>query len=521
MALSESSFSPSRLNLLVVETDGVALGMCREHLSPERYELSAAQTGKAAREICVGTKIAIAVITDELPDMDGFRLLRYLKEIDPDIEAILLTTRRYMRESEDTLHFGWSGCIERPIDRDRLLESINKLLELRKLREENIILRTLLPIYELGDKFIRATSESEVFQELLSAIQKEIGIRRATIMMLDEQTERLRIVASIGIPEETIRRASVEPGERVSGWVFEQGKPVILNKRTQGYSLFAGILENEDIEASLSFPMTMGERVVGVINISQTKQGVEYSSAELELVSVLSRLAVIALQNVLHIRHREEVSRIRALFEQYVAPEVAGMLIDGRDDLLKVGRIEKLTVLFADIRNFTLLVQLLPLTKLRRFLNAFFGLFTEVVYENHGTLDKFMGDAALVIFGAPVAIECPSRAAVDTAVRILEGFKEIQARWHKDYDCFSEIGLGIGISRGEMFIGNVGSRGRLDYTVIGTDVNIAQRLASDTRTNKILITEPVYRDLGDFLTVSGVEERTLRGLAGTMKVYTV
>jgi adenylate cyclase len=239
------------------------------------------------------------------------------------------------------------------------------------------------------------------------------------------------------------------------------------------------------------------------------------------MVSVICRQAVMALENLRIMEEKVEKIRLLTLFQQYVAPEVAEILISHGQNLLEVGEIKDITVLFADIRNFTPLVQSIPLEILRSFLNDFFGLLSEVVYKFKGTLDKFMGDAVLAFFGAPVPLVEPEKAAVDSALLMHKMFKELKEAWTVGAADLSRIGLGIGISSGPVFLGNVGSKRRLDYTVIGTDVNIAQRLASWAALDEILITENVKRGLGDTFAVTQGSSRMLKGLEKEIPVFSV
>jgi adenylate cyclase len=209
------------------------------------------------------------------------------------------------------------------------------------------------------------------------------------------------------------------------------------------------------------------------------------------------------------------------MLEQYVSQEVSNMLIESKQDLLDVGGVEPLTVLFADIRNFTLLVQHLEPAQLRVFLNSFFDMFGNIVFSHQGMLDKFMGDAALVIFGAPVKIENPNVSAVSAAYSIMVEFEKLRISWQEKDSVFAQVGLGIGISRGPMFLGNVGSSQRLDYTVIGPDVNIAQRLASQTGHGQILITDRVQATLSDSFPVKMQGSMLLRGMESEVIVYSL
>ncbi|MCW5199931.1 adenylate/guanylate cyclase domain-containing protein, partial [Desulfobulbus sp. F1] len=185
------------------------------------------------------------------------------------------------------------------------------------------------------------------------------------------------------------------------------------------------------------------------------------------------------------------------------------------------------TVLFADIRNFTGMVQHLPLPVLRDFLNEFFQVFTETIFEYRGTVDKFMGDAVLAVFGALIELDNASWTAVETALAIRDRFAVLKTEWEKRDAFFSSIDLGFAVTRGEMFMGNVGSARRLDYTVIGTEVNIAQRLASVATSSRIYITEEVRDDLAGQpknnwkVLLEDVGEMTLKGVHYTVPTFSV
>jgi adenylate cyclase len=260
---------------------------------------------------------------------------------------------------------------------------------------------------------------------------------------------------------------------------------------------------------------------IGVINLSHRHERRRFSRSDLELVSILAQLTVTAIENLRLTEQKQENARIRTLFEQYVSPEVARMLLDQGDAMMELGTIQTLTVLFADIRNYTLLVQNLSLPDLREFLDAFFEMFTRVVYDHKGTLDKFMGDGALVIFGAPCEHENPAEAAVNTGKETVHRFRSLRQRYAQRNELFLDIGLGIGISSGEMFIGNLGSRERFDYTVVGPDVNIAQRLASGTDGDKVLCTDFVLKSCRRISSRLPAETMHLKGFAEPIIVHEV
>src|SRR4030042_5529352 len=172
------------------------------------------------------------------------------------------------------------------------------------------------------------------------------------------------------------------------------------------------------------------------------------------MLSVICGQAVMALENLRIIEEKAEKIRMRTILEQYVSPEVANILISHDRNPLDLGEIRDITVLFADIRNFTPLVQSLPLETLRSFLNDFFNLFTEIIFKFGGTLDKFMGDALLALFGAPISLKEPENSAVGSALMMHKAFTELRETWAEENNEIMEIGLGVGISSGNIFLGN-------------------------------------------------------------------
>jgi len=381
-------------------------------------------------------------------------------------------------------------------------------------------LRVLLPVYQFGSSLLKAESEEDICNLVGEALQKQVGATAFSVMLLDAAS-CLRIVSSRGISKQVIDQARVKPGERISGRVFDNKTPLIIDRSDQSPEDIQSLLTRKELSSSISFPLVSRNKSIGVINISQQDGGRPYHSSDIELVSILAQLTVTALENIRLTRQKQESAKIRTLFEQYVSPDVAKILLDQGQQTLEIGTILKLTVMFVDIRNYTYLVQHLKLPALREFLNDFFNMFTRVVYKNQGTLDKFMGDGALVIFGAPVDHLQASEAALLTGKEAIKAFRSMRKRYAVRDKIFAEIGLGIGISCGEMFLGNLGSKERFDYTVIGPDVNIAQRLASSGEGDRLLCTDGVLKDRKERVKRVGSKAMKLKGFVQPIMVHEI
>ena len=507
--------------ILVIDDEKIIADLICLILSDFSFEVFCAYSGEHAVEMAMTSKFDLVVVDAMLPGMNGIDTFDALRQTQPDIIGLLITGHADVDLLVDAMSHGFSGGLKKPFDPSDIVNAVKEAFAIAALRDENTRLKTLLPMYKLGEKFISATSLDQVYELLLDSIEVQIKVPTISLMVFDEEQACMHVVASRGMDKNIAEKVAIKPGERIAGWVYDHGEALILNKYSQFDTPVANFLTRSNISASISFPLVGREKVLGVINISQTSKDYEYTPSDLEMLSVICGQAIMAIENVTYMEEREENIRTRVLFEQYVAPEIAEILLNSGENPMEIGGVHELSLLFADIRNFTLAVQHLSHRDIHLFLTEFFDLFSEVVFSRKGTLDKFMGDAALVAYGAPIKLEKASDAAIYTAVELSKGFEKLCSKWIEEYDVFKHLGLGIGISRGDVFFGNVGSSRRLDYTVIGTDVNIAQRLASSTESGKILITETVYNDAKDVFPMREEASRILRGLEYEVKLYSI
>lgn len=506
-------------NILLVSPDKTGIQDIREALV--EHEVLTCADPKKAVSLCLDHDVHLVIVEEELPGYSGSELFVELRRHRPWLAGLLLTEAASEEILRKALDIGFTGLLEKPVDPVVLLQRIYRAMESASLQEENTRLKTLLPLYSFGEHFLSAATEQDVFNGLVDIVAEVTKASRISVMWFNEEEGCLRIVAARGLDADLAQSIRLRPGDQVAGWVYQKGKPVILNKNSQDQSIFAPLLKRQEITAAVSFPITMRGKILGVLNISQSSEDARFSEADIEMLAVVCGQAAMALANVRFRGVLEEKTRMRTIFQQYVAPEVADLLITSGKDLVGIGEISKVTIFFADIRESTTLVQRLPLKELRAFLNEFFQIFTEIIFKSRGTVDKFMGDAVLAIFGAPIELANQNLTAVRAALDIREQFQKLRLGWLARREDFSIIDIAIGITYGEVFLGNVGSSQRFDYTVIGTPVNVAQRIASASPSGRIHITREVMKDVQQFFDVSEVGAMRLRGLEKLVPVYSV
>ena len=193
-----------------------------------------------------------------------------------------------------------------------------------------------------------------------------------------------------------------------------------------------------------------------------------------------------AYQTVLA-KNKEE--RIRFIFQKYVPSEVINTILNISADTMLIGNKQKVTVLFSDIRDFTTISEGMTPEDLVLSLNSYFNYMGEVISKNNGIIDKFIGDAIMAIFGAPVVRDNDAESSIKAALLMLKAVVEFNNEQEKKGKV--PFRIGIGINTGEAIVGNIGSEKKVDYTVIGDTVNLASRLEGLSKKYhaKIIISE--------------------------------
>ena len=190
---------------------------------------------------------------------------------------------------------------------------------------------------------------------------------------------------------------------------------------------------------------------------------------------------------------RQNVTRT---FERYVAPSIVGEILkEGTENLKLGGKLCDIAVLFVDIRGFTTMSERLSPEEVVNILNQYLTMTASCIEKNNGTLDKFVGDATMAFWGAPLPQEDPVMAAAKTALDIIDGAKELSKKLKEEIN--EELNVGVGVHFGPAVVGNMGSEKRMDYTAIGDTVNTAARLEANAPGGTVYISRSVAEKLGD------------------------
>jgi len=216
------------------------------------------------------------------------------------------------------------------------------------------------------------------------------------------------------------------------------------------------------------------------------------------------------------ISEEKEKQEIKSVFSLHVSSAVVNELLSDPEKCQLFGTRKNVTVLFADIRGFTTISEKMQPEEVVALLNECFTRMSDVVFENDGFLDKFIGDALLAVFGAPIAHKDDAARAVRAAWQMQKRIKEVE----KEHS-YSGLQIGIGINTGDVVAGNMGSQKRMNYTVIGDNVNLTQRLEDMAKGGQILISEETYKFVSDIVKVNKLEPVLVKGKTNAVQIYEI
>ena len=237
----------------------------------------------------------------------------------------------------------------------------------------------------------------------------------------------------------------------------------------------------------------------------------------LPLMLIISYAANVIIGYVLEIKRRKQIIGV---FKQYMAPQIVDEISKKKNFKVELGGERRhIAVLFVDIRGFTTMSEVLKPEEVVEILNEYLSLTTQSIFNNKGTLDKFVGDATMAVFNAPLDLDDYIYRAVKTAWDMKAGSETLAKKFEERFG--RSVAFGIGVNCGDAVVGNIGCEFRMDYTAIGDTVNTAARLESNAKRGQILISQEVYDNVKDRVEVTPVGEIPLKGKEVGVFVYQV
>jgi adenylate cyclase len=365
-------------------------------------------------------------------------------------------------------------------------------IELQALRKKARILRLM---FELGKTLKGAIALEEVYRKVSELLLEVCAPDRVLILERDASVEGLRLAyrADAGPAEPFDRNQTIS--RTVTRKVIAERVTLLSSNASIDPALAHGqSIVLQQLRSVICAPLLVRDEVQGVIYIDQGKVAA-FSADDLDLVNAVAAQAAIALENVHALARLTREAEARAAYSRFLPAHVVEDLLNHPETLRLGGANQTATVLFADIRGFTRMSARFDPEHVVAMLNEYFKEMTDIIFKHGGTLDKYIGDGLMALFGAPYAGPDDPINAVAAAIAMQQQMTILNEQFRARGEKWQELNIGIGINTGVVTVGYVGSARRLDYTAIGDAVNIASRLESSAPPGAVYISRSTHEGL--------------------------
>ncbi|MBF0540679.1 MAG: GAF domain-containing protein [Nitrospirae bacterium] len=380
----------------------------------------------------------------------------------------------------------------------------------------------LLIMYQISKDLISVVELNDLMDKLMNYVFKITKADRGFLMLIDEGTNELipliarhrrldgdiTITISMTMAREVIeKKVSILTNDALSDDRFSSQESIILNS----------------VHSAMCVPLWSKKGVIGILYVDYMHTLEQFTQDDLELMTAFANLAAIGIEHTNLIKNIREEQIKRNSLTRFFSPNVveeimknASSSIKDEDSTLGIIKTEA-TIFFSDIKGFTTLSERLEPQEVAHLLTEYFTVMTEVIFKYGGTLDKFIGDAIMAIYGVPKVLPNSAFNAVSAAIEMLERLQEINST----RDEHTRFDIRIGINTGQVVAGTMGSKHRLEYSVIGDTVNIASRLESLAPKNGILIGEHCYKMVRDQFEIKSLGTQKIKGKTNMINIYEV
>jgi adenylate cyclase len=374
-------------------------------------------------------------------------------------------------------------------------------------------------LVQVARTLIEAADVDQILSKVVDLLFDFLPAERAVVVLREDSG---RLVATLARQR---GRAGSEATETFSHTIVEtvvrERVAVLTSDALTDDRFEAGqSIRIQQIRSAMCVPLWNREHVIGALHVDTPLKTGTFTADDLDLLTALGNFAAVAIERARLQGRIAKEERIRERLARYHSPGVVEEIVsEGPAGVEKV-RTRDVTVFFADIVGFTTAAETMAPEDLSHFLETVFTFAADAIFEQGGTLDKFIGDAVMAFFGAPIPQPDHPRRAVAAAAKLIESLKA----WNVGRVRRGEppVAVRVGVNTGRAVVGDIGSDRRVDYTVLGNTVNVAARLESSVAgPNEIVVGEETARLAGDAFVFEPLGEQRLKGLTKGLRAFRV
>jgi adenylate cyclase len=404
--------------------------------------------------------------------------------------------------------------------RGRIQANTGDFMPERQIADEKNLRRDYERL-RIGHELARAVGSELDLDKLLPKILDKafelVGADRGVILLMDDRGELMpRFVKT--------RSGKSDPNIVLSKTVMAEvvnNKAAVLSSDATMDARFSGAhsIIMQGIRSTMTLPLLHSTELLGIMHLDSLFTSNAFTEKDLQICTGMASQAAISIQNARLASRIEREAQTRAQISRLIPPSVVEQVVKGELTIEKGGRLAEITMLFSDIRGFTTMSDGRPPQEVVNTLNEYFEVMVDILFKYNGTLDKFVGDEIIGLFGAPIAIEDAPFKAVSCGIAMLQALEEFNRT--RASENLPAIRIGIGVNTGPVITGSIGSTRALQYTAIGDAMNVASRLVNVAGSGEIIISEDTYKYVANRIEAVALPPVKVKGKAEELKVFRV
>ena len=486
-------------SILVVEDDPINRILLTTCLNQEGYTIRTAENGRQALDLLDREPFDLLLLDLLMPEMDGFEVLEWIKARPgmQHLPVIVVSAEEDMKSIAKCIEMGANDYISKPCEPVLLRTRVKASLAMKRLYDREPYNGKILVVDD--DLLSRTVLSVNLTEEGYTVETAENG--RDGLLMLRQKPFDL-VLLDLLMPEmdgfDVLKIMKADARLR--------HLPVIVISGEEDLASITRCIATgaEDYIQKPFDPVLLRTRVSACVEKKKLRDQEMRQQQELN-----------ELNKALEVRNRF----IRRTFGRYLSDEVVDTILGSPQGLALGGEKRTVSILISDLRGFTSLSELLPAETVVKIINLYLDTMTDVIGRHRGTIDQFMGDGILAVFGAPISSGDDAMRAVACAVDMQLAMKDVNERCRAAG--YPEVSMGIGINTGEVVVGNIGSTKRTKYGPMGRNVNLASRIESYTVGGQILVSESTLNACETIVETSRAIEVTPKGLKQPIILYEV
>ena len=375
-------------------------------------------------------------------------------------------------------------------------------------------------LVEVGKAINSVLDMDQLLNLIMDMVIKVVGAERGFLMLKDKETVELLVKVARNMEEELKDKTLFTISSGITSLVAREGKAILSTdaQSDERFNAQASVMVH-NLRSTMCVPLKIKEDVIGIIYVDNRMVAGAFTEESIELLITFANQAAISIENARLYENVVNETKIRMNLQRYLSPNIVNDIITKKENIVLGGERVECSILFADICGFTSISEKFLPERVVYTLNEYFSAMAKIIFENQGTLDKFIGDCVMAVFGAPIFIPYSAQNAVNTGLDMLKKLEELQKKWESEGN--PSFSVRIGINTGEVIAGNIGSPDRMDYTVVGDNANLASRIESYARPMTVLISESTYVKIKDIVVAKKLEPILVKGRSGPVITYEV